>query len=90
MLYALYLYSEKCENLMQFTLTHLMDDAIESGGTSPAKLFGLGREELRQFLSGLSETHPDFVAVTFTHDLEKISLREGKTSADVLALIERR
>lgn len=89
-LYALYLYSEKCENLMQFTLTHLMDDAIESGGTSPAKLFGLGREELRQFLSGLSETHPDFVAVTFTHDLEKISLREGKTSADVLALIERR
>ena len=88
-LYALYLYSEKCENLDQFTLTHLLDDAIVSGGTSPAKLFGLGREELAQFLSGLAEAYPDFLGVTFTHDLEKISLREGKTSADVLELIER-
>lgn len=88
-LYALYLYSEKCENLNQFTLTHLLDDAIVSGGTSPAKLFGLKREALAQFLSGLGEAYPDFLSVTFTHDLEKISLREGKTSADVLALIGR-
>ncbi len=44
---------------------------------------------MAQFLSGLAEAYPDFLGVTFTHDLEKISLREGKTSADVLELIER-
>ena len=86
-LYALYLFAERSDNLMQFTLTRLLDDAIVSGGVSPAKLFGLGREEMASFLSGLGEAHPDFLSVTFTHDLEKISLREGKTSADVLALI---
>ncbi len=86
-LYALYLFSERSDNLMQFTLTRLLDDSVVSGGVSPAILFGLGREEMARFLSGLGEVHPDFLSVTFTHDLEKISLREGKTSSDVLALI---
>lgn len=89
-LYALYLFSERSDNLMQFTLTRLLDETIVSGGVSPAILFGLGREEMARFLSGLGEAHPDFLSVTFTHDLEKISLREGKTSADVLALIASR
>ncbi len=86
-LYSPYLFAERSDNLMQFTLTRLLDDAIVSGGASPAKLFGLGREEMVSSLSGLGKAHPDFLSVTFTHDLEKISLREGKTSADVLALI---
>ena len=63
-----------------------------STGALNSYLFGYSRIRtlaLAQFLSGLGEAYPDFLSVTFTHDLEKISLREGKTSADVLALIGR-
>ena len=86
-LYALYVFAEKCGDMRQFTLSRLMDETVQSEGVSPAKLFGLDRETLATFLRGLGEVYPEFIAVTFTHDLEKISLREGKTSADVLALL---
>ena len=86
-LYALYVFAEKCGGIKQFTLSRLMDETVQSDGVSPAKLFGLDRETMTQFLNGLGEMHGEFLSVTFTHDLEKISLREDKTSADVLALI---
>ena len=37
-------------------------------------------------LNGLSATQPDFISASFSLDLDTISLRENKTSEDVLAL----
>ena len=86
-LYSLYMFAEKCGDMKQFTLSRLMDESVQSEGVSPAKLFGFDRETMRTFLNGLGEAHPDFISATFTHDLEKITLRDDKTSVDVLGLL---
>lgn len=86
-LYSLYIFAEKCGDMKQFTLSRLMDESVQSEGVSPAKLFGFDRETMRTFLNGLGEAHPDFISATFTHDLEKITLRDDKTSVDVLGLL---
>ena len=87
MLYALYKFAEATGGWYQFTLTRLMGDS-DSAGVSPAKLFGIEREEMEQFMNGLSTNYPDFLNATFTHDLEKISLVAEKTSQDVLDLFD--
>ena len=87
-LYALYKFAEASDGWYQFNLSRLMSDS-DSAGVSPSKLFGLEREEMQQFLNGLSANYPDFISVTFTHDLEKISLVAEKTSQDVLNLFNR-
>ena len=84
-LYALYKFAEASDGWYQFNLSRLMSDS-DSAGVSPAKLFGIDREEMQQFLNGLSTNYPDFISTTFTHDLEKISLVAEKTSQDVLNL----
>ena len=38
--------------------------------------------------SSLSANYPEFLDVTFTHDLEKISLMPVKTAEDILKLFE--
>ena len=85
-LYALYKFAESCEGYYQFTLTRLLDHMIESVGVSPTLIFGFERDDMEGFLNGLSAKYPDFINATFTHDLDKITLREDKTSADVLTL----
>ncbi|OGU05542.1 MAG: phosphoadenosine phosphosulfate reductase [Geobacteraceae bacterium GWC2_58_44] len=85
-LYALYKFAEACEGYYQFTLTRLLDDTIESVGISPTQVFGFDRDDMERFLNGLTAKYPDFINATFTHDLDKITLREDKTSADVLTL----
>lgn len=85
-LYALYKFAEACEGYYQFTLTRLLDHGVISAGVSPTKLFGLERDEMERILLGLTATYPEFINATFTHDLDKIDLREDKKSADVLAL----
>ena len=87
-LYALYKFAEATDGWYQFNLTRLMSDS-DSAGVSPAKIFGIDREEMQQFLNGLSTNYPDFINATFTHDLEKISLVPEKTSQDVLNLFNR-
>ena len=87
-LYALYKFAEATDGWYQFNLTRLMSDS-DSAGVSPSKIFGLDREEMQQFLNGLSANYPDFISATFTHDLEKISLVPEKTSQDVLNLFNR-
>lgn len=87
-LYALYRFAEACKGYYQFSLTRLMDFNVESDGISPAEIFGLSREEMEQFVNALSVRFPEFINATFTHDLEKISLREDKKSTDVLRLFE--
>ena len=87
-LYALYKFAEATDGWYQFNLSRLMSDS-DSAGVSPSKIFGIDRDEMQQFLNGLSANYPDFISVTFTHDLEKISLVPEKTSEDVLKLFDR-
>lgn len=87
-LYALYKFAEACEGYYQFSLSRLMDFNVESAGVSPAQIFGLDRDEMEASLNGLSAAYPEFINATFTHDLDKITLREGKTSEDVLRLFD--
>ena len=87
-LYALYKFAEETDGWYQFNLSRLMTDS-DSAGLSPAKIFGIDRDEMQQFLNGLSTNYPDFISATFTHDLEKISLSSEKTSQDVLKLFDR-
>ena len=84
-LYALFRFSEKCNDKKEFTLAYLMNESIEKGGISPTRLFGLDYEEMKSKLMGLTDRYPDFINATFTNDLDKITLT-NKTSADVLTL----
>ena len=85
-LYALYKFAEACDGYYQFSLSRLMDFNVESAGVSPAQIFGFDRDEMEGILNGLSAGYPEFINASFTHDLDKISLREDKTSQDVLEL----
>ena len=85
-LYSLYKFAEACDGYYQFTLTRLLNHTIESAGISPTRIFGFDRDDMERFLNGLSAKYPEFINATFTHDLDKITLREDKTSADVLTL----
>ena len=86
LLYALYRYAEACEEYYEFSLSRLMDTSVRSVGLSPVKLFGFTEDEMESILNGLSSKYPEFINATFTHGLDKISLRDDKTSDDVLAL----
>ena len=86
LLYALYRYAEACEEYYEFSLSRLMDTSARSVGLSPVKLFGFTEDEMESILNGLSSKYPEFINATFTHGLDKISLRDDKTSDDVLAL----
>ncbi|MEO1785145.1 phosphoadenosine phosphosulfate reductase family protein [Thermodesulfobium sp. 4217-1] len=85
-LYGLFKFAEKCNNYKEFTLATLLNDSIERDGISPTRIFGLERDEMKPILLGLSAKYPEFISSSFTHDLEKISLTEDKTSSDVLNL----
>ena len=87
-LYALYKFAEATGGWYQFNLTRLLNDSSPAG-VSPTKIFGIEREEMQQFLNGLSTNYPEFINATFTHDLEKISLAPEKSSKDVLSLFDR-
>ena len=85
-LYSLYKFAEACGEYYQFTLENLMDDSIERDGVSPTRIFGLDRETMIRILNGLAVNYPEFISVSFTLDLDSITLRSDKTSADVLQL----
>lgn len=87
-LYSLYKFAENCGNYKQFTLTRLMNFDIESDGVSPAQIFGISRSEFETILNGLSTNYSDFIHASFTLDLDNITLRDDKTSQDVLKLLE--
>lgn len=87
-LYALYKFAEKCNDYKEFTLNTLLSDNIERDGVSPTRIFGLNREAMIPLLIGLSGKYPEFINATFTNDLDKISLKDDKTSEDVLELFK--
>lgn len=84
-LYSLYKFSEACGGYAQFSLTRLLNHNIERNGVSPSEIFGLDREIMEKTLQGLAANYPDFISVSFTHDLDNINLRD-KTSEDVLEI----
>ena len=87
-LYGLFKFAEKCNDFKEFTLATLLNDSIERDGVSPTRIFGLDRDDMMPMLLGLSAKHPEFITASFTHDLEKITLAEDKSSQDVLDLFK--
>jgi phosphoadenosine phosphosulfate reductase len=85
-LYSLYKFAEACGDYYQFTLTRLLNHDIDSDGVSPTEIFGLDRSVMEKILSGLAINYPGFISASFTLDLDNITLRSDKTSADVLTL----
>lgn len=85
-LYSLYKFAEHCGDYYQFSLSTLMDDEIERDGISPTKIFGLDKEEMIRILNGLTINYPEYISASFTLDLDNITLRSDKSSADVLEL----
>ena len=86
-LYGLYVYNEKANTHYEFRLNSLYEN-IEQDGIPPTQIFGLSREAMIPILLGLTANYPDFINATFTNDLDKISLKEDKTPADVLNLFK--
>jgi len=66
-LLSLYFHKEKVKET-EFNLSNLLRLR------SDIEFFNLTKEELVPILIGLSAKHPSFINVSFTHDLEKISL----------------
>lgn len=85
-LYSLFKFAEKCGDYKEFTLATLMNENIDRDGISPTRIFGLGRDDMTTLLLGLSAKYSEFITASFTHDLEKITLAENKSSQDVLDL----
>lgn len=85
-LYSLYKYAEACGSYYQFSLSRLYDEGVDSDGVSPARIFGIEQEKMKQILNGLSVSLSDYINVAFTFDLDNITLKADKTSEDVLAL----
>lgn len=87
-LYALYVFAEKCNLDKEFRVSYLYDEIVERAGVSPVRIFGLyDEEELKSILLGLSSAYPEFINATFTNDLQTVTLRD-KTSNDVLNLFK--
>lgn len=87
-LYGLFKFAEKCNDYKEFTLATLLNESIDRDGISPTRIFGLDRDDMTPLLLGLSAKYPEFITASFTHDLEKISLAEDKSSQDVLNLFK--
>jgi phosphoadenosine phosphosulfate reductase len=87
-LYGLFKFAEKCNGYKEFTLATLLNDSIDRDGISPTRIFGLDRTDMTPILLGLSAKYPEFITASFTHDLEKITLAEDKSSQDVLELFK--
>ncbi len=85
-LYSLYRFAEACGGYYQFTLETLLDDTIERDGVSPSRIFGLDKDTMVRILNGLSINYSDYISASFTLDLDNITLRDDKKSADILAL----
>lgn len=85
-LYALYVFAQKCNMDKEFHVSYLYDEEIERDGISPVRIYGLyDEEELKSILLGLTSAYPEFINATFTNDLKTITLYE-KTPEDVLGL----
>ena len=85
-LYSLYKFAEACDNYKQFSLSRITDNSIDSNGITPSLLFGIERDNLISIIKGLAANYPEFISASFTLDLDNITLKENKSSSDVLSL----
>jgi len=85
-LYSLYKFAEACDDYKQFSLSRILEENLDSNGITPVQLFGLERDTLTAYLKGLAANYPDYINVSFTLDLDNITLKEDKSSKDVLSL----
>jgi len=85
-LYSLYKFAEACGDYYQFTLSRLLDHDIDADGVSPTEIFGIDRDTMQKIVNGLSVNYPEFISVSFTLNLENITLNSEKSSKDVLEL----
>ena len=85
-LYGLFKFAEKCNDYKEFTLATLLNENIDRDGISPTRILGIDRDDMTPLLLGLSAKYPEFLIASFTHDLEKITLSENKSSQDVIDL----
>ena len=83
-LYSLYKFAEACGNRRQFTLTELLDDAIERDGISPTLIFGLDRDVMEKVLNALTFNYPDYIEARFTLGLDNITLKSELSAAEIL------
>ncbi|KWT75633.1 phosphoadenosine phosphosulfate reductase family protein [Candidatus Magnetominusculus xianensis] len=86
-LYSLYKFAEAGDGYYSFTLTELINDNRQRAGISPARIFGIGKDQLKQIVQGLAIDYPDFIGAAFNKDLDNINLRKEKTLPDVLKLL---
>jgi len=85
-LYSLYKFAEMSDKLYSFMLSELVHDSPERIGISPAKLFGIDRNALKQIIQGLAHDYPDYIKAVFNKDLENISLDSHYTAFDIVSL----
>lgn len=90
-LYSLYLFAEKSDNMYSFTLSDLLADDDEREGLSPRAIFGIERDSLMPILQGLANNYSEYIRVDFNKGImENIELpagRNGSKSLDILSLI---
>lgn len=88
-LYSLYRFAEVCGDYYRFTLTDLANTNVDRDGVSPMQIFGIGKDDMKKIITGLSTNYPDYISSSFTLGLDNINLHEDKTSKDVLNLIKK-
>lgn len=88
-LYSLYMFAEKSDNYYSFTLVDLLNDSSDRVGISPAQLFNIDKERLKQIMLILSHDYNDYIKISFTRDLENVTLNSQKTLQDVINLLGR-
>jgi len=80
-LYALYRYAELLQRY-DLSLSELTGNAVEG----PVAVFGLGVQDLRRCLRGLSSQYPSWIRVEFVRDLDNVFLEPSYTATGVLSL----
>ena len=84
MLYSLYKFAVDGGGQYQFNLSKLYNP--HSNTVNPTNIFAVEQDEMQQILNGLSTNFPELISTSFTHDLEKISLKSDKYPYDILKI----
>lgn len=88
LLYSLFKFAEAMGGEYRaFNLGQLADPTAERQAVSPLRLWGATPAQLKAPLLGLNARYPEYIQVSFTHDLDSINLGP-QSSAQVLELIQ--
>ena len=90
-LYSIYKFAEKSDNLYSFTLSELTYDGDDTRiALSPTLIFGISVDTLKNILRSLANDYPEYIHVNFNSNiLEDIYLNREKKAIDTLFLFER-